>query len=57
MIDGQRTTEKEITDHLITMRDALLAAKAEDKSLDDVIADFTRAIRKRMLRMLREDAA
>jgi hypothetical protein len=54
MIDGQRTTEHEKTGHLMTMRDALLAAKSEGKDLDDVIADFNRAIRQRLLRELQK---
>lgn len=57
MIDSQRTTDTDITDHLMTMRDALLAAKAEGKELDDVIQDFNRAIQKRMLRIMRGSAA
>lgn len=54
MIEGQRTTEHDKTGHMVLMRDALLAAKAEGKDLDDVIREFNRAIHKRLLRELQK---
>lgn len=53
----QRTTDADLLDYQITLRDALLAAKAEGKDLEDVIRDLNRAIRQRLLREKRERAA
>lgn len=57
MNNGRVTPEHDITDHMMTLRDSLLAAKAEGKDLDDVIKDMNRAIRQRLLREKRESAA
>lgn len=56
-MNGRVTHEHDITDHMMTLRDALLAAKAEGKDLDEVIRDMNRAIRQRLLREKREFAA
>lgn len=56
-IDGQRTTENEITDYMMTMRDTLLAHIARGDTIEDVVRILNKALEQRMLRIMRESAA
>lgn len=57
MIDGQRTTERDRLDDLITMRDCLLGYLARGESLQTAIRELDAAIKTRSLREKRERAA
>lgn len=57
MISGQRTTEEDVTDYMLTMRDTLLAHQARGDTLEDVVRILNKALRHRMQREKRERAA
>ena len=57
MIDGQRTTEEDITSDTMLLLECLEAALAEGKDLPGLIRDIRRALKRRLLREKRERAA
>lgn len=57
MIDGQRTTDADVTELYGWLLNTLIAARDEGKDLDEVIDAVAKMVRRRLRRERRESAA